>query len=88
MDREDITIDLDGEQLTIGGTRTEESTEDNTERSYHRVERFEGTFSRSFLLPDGVEADAITARYENGVLTVDVPKPAQSDSGPRQITID
>jgi HSP20 family protein len=49
-------------------------------------ERFVGTFKRSFSLPDDIDAEKIQAKYEDGVLNIDVPKTISSD--PRKISID
>ena len=43
----------------------------------HRVERTYGSFTRSFRLPDGVDASAVTAKFDNGQLRIEVPKPPQ-----------
>src|SRR6266852_2940096 len=50
-----------------------------------RVERAYGTFSRSFSLPNTVNAEAIRAEYRNGVLTVNLPK--REESKPRQVKV-
>lgn len=53
--------------------------------SYHRRERWSGEFSRSFQLPDDIDADGIEAKYEHGILKVRLPKRAEVK--PRQIEI-
>jgi HSP20 family protein len=72
---EDVKIELDDDVLTISGERRSEHEE--RREGYHRVERASGSFSRSLVLPDGVDAQAIRARIEDGVLEVSVPKPAR-----------
>ncbi len=61
--------------LTISGERTA----DNEERAegYYRVERSFGRFARSMTLPDGIDADRISADFDDGVLEVRIPKPAE-----------
>lgn len=83
MSKEDITINLQNGTLTISGTRAAEDTRENDE--YVRVERSFGNFHRTFTLPDAVDADGIEAAYDNGVLTVNVPKTETSTR--RQIEI-
>ncbi|KPK14986.1 MAG: hypothetical protein AMJ62_11100 [Myxococcales bacterium SG8_38] len=69
---EDIKVDVEKNVLTISGERKVEKEE--TEGSYRRVERQYGSFSRSFTLPETVNADAIHADLKNGVLTLRLPK--------------
>ena len=52
---------------------------------YHRVERAFGSFSRSLTLPEGVDAEAVSASFDRGVLEVQIPKPEQRK--PRKISI-
>lgn len=72
MTKEDISINLQNRTLTVSGERTSERTDKGEE--FVRVERAFGTFHRSFTLPDAVDEDNIEATYENGVLTISVPK--------------
>ena len=69
--------------LSIGGERKFEQQvkEDN----YLRIERTYGSFSRSFGLPNTLNTEAIKAEYKNGVLTVELPKRAESK--PKQVKI-
>jgi len=83
MTKEDITINLQNRTLTVSGERTSERTEDGEE--YVRVERAFGTFHRTFTLPDAVDEDNIEATYDNGVLTITVPKTEEGTR--RQIEI-
>lgn len=45
---------------------------------YHRLERSSGTFARSLTVPEGVDAESVTARLDRGVLEVRIPKPEPS----------
>ncbi len=83
LSEKDVNIELDERVLTISGERRSESVE--RKEGYHRVERASGRFSRSLTLPAGIEADAIEARFENGVLEVRIPKPEQRK--PRRVEI-
>jgi len=79
----DIDIRVENNLLTIRGERKFEKnvSEDN----YLRVERTYGAFSRSFSLPNTVNAETIGAEYKNGVLTVTLPK--REESKPRQVKV-
>jgi HSP20 family protein len=72
MTKDDITINLQNRTLTVSGERSSERTDESEE--FVRVERAFGTFHRTFTLPDTVDADHIEATYDNGVLTISVPK--------------
>ncbi len=70
--KEDVDVSLSNGVLTLKGERkTEEETKDEKQ---HRIERFHGTFTRRFDLPDNIEASAITAEYVDGVLNLSIPK--------------
>lgn len=79
----DIKISLEGNLLTIHGTKQQEA-EEKTER-VHRYERTYGTFERSFTLPASVEPKDIKANYDQGVLTITLPKSERAK--PRQIAV-
>src|ERR1700686_3057417 len=83
VDEKDIDIRVENNLLTIRGERKFEKnvSEDN----YLRVERTYGAFSRSFSLPNTVNAEAIHAEYKNGVLTVNLPK--REETKPRQVKV-
>lgn len=80
---DDINVELDRNVLTISGER--KSEQQDRQAGYHRVERTSGSFRRSVRLPEGVDAEAITATFERGVLEVSVPKPEQPQ--PRKVHI-
>lgn len=73
LKRENIEIDVENNVLTIRGEKREQRTEGEQGR-WHLAERRWGTFTRSFVLPRDVDADSIQASFEDGVLTVMVPK--------------
>jgi len=79
----DLDIRVENNMLTIRGERKFEQNvkEDN----YLRIERTYGAFSRSFGLPNTVNTEAIKAVYNNGVLTVELPKRAESK--PKQVKV-
>jgi HSP20 family protein len=80
---EDVRISLEGNVLTIRGEKRQED-EENNER-VHRIERIYGMFERAFVLPNTADPDRIEARYENGVLTVSIPKTERAR--PREIQV-
>ncbi len=73
LKRENIEIDVENNVLTIRGEKRGERTE-GEQGKWHLAERRWGTFARSFVLPRDVDAEAIQASFEDGVLTVTVPK--------------
>jgi len=83
LTEQDVSIEVQDGTLTISGERKDEH--ESRERGWYRIERSFGSFSRSLTLPDGVNADAITARFENGVLEVSIPKPEERK--PRRVEI-
>lgn len=70
---EDVSIELESRVLSISGERKAEELSEG--EGYRRVERASGAFRRTLTLPAGVDAEAITAAFDDGVLTVTVPKP-------------
>jgi HSP20 family protein len=83
LTKEDIDITLENNILRLSGERKFER--DIKKESFHRVERTYGTFSRAFTLPQQVNAEGVQAGFENGVLTILVPKAEQAK--PRKISI-
>jgi HSP20 family protein len=81
--KEDISVTFENGVLTLTGQRKqEESVEKGQVR---RLERRHGAFSRSFTLPDSVDASAIAAVYKDGVLTIRLPR--REESKPKQISV-
>lgn len=78
LSQDNVSIEIENNVLSISGEKTEERTEGDEERRYHVWERSYGSFQRSFTLPRTVKADEITARFENGVLKIDLPKMAEA----------
>ncbi len=74
MAEDDIEVDVAEGVLTIRGERVAEATTEDA-GTYRRERRF-GRFERRLRLPDGTEVERIAASFRNGVLTVEVPKPA------------
>jgi HSP20 family protein len=80
---QDLDIRVENNILTIRGERKFENKVN--EENYLRVERAYGSFSRSFSLANSVKSDAIRADYQNGVLTLSIPK--REEAKPKQIKV-
>ena len=80
---EAINIEVNDETLSVSAER--EKSEETSEDGFYRFERRHGTFARAVGLPQGVDQDQITARYENGALEIRVPKPEAQK--PRKIAL-
>ena len=80
---EDLEITLEDGLLTIQGER--QFTADSSDQQFHRVERRYGAFRRSITLPSRVQADAIEASFDNGLLQVVVPK--AEEAKPKKISV-
>jgi HSP20 family protein len=78
---QDIDVSLDDEVLTIRGEKRFERTDEK--ENFHFVERSYGTFQRSLRLPYPVNPEQVQARFENGVLTVTVPKTGRQERSRR-----
>jgi len=85
VSEDDIKVQMDNNVLTISGERKAEHQDRRA--GYYRVERTSGSFRRSVRLPEGVDADAITATFDKGVLEVAVPKPTHRQPRTVQITV-
>ena len=83
--KEDISIDVNDNILTISGERKVE--DERKEDEFYRVESVYGKFERSFSLPEDVDVDKIEAKAENGVLIVKIPKAQSIDKAPKKIEI-
>ena len=85
--KEDVTCQIHDGQLEIAAESHRVSEE--SEGAWLRKERFEGRSSRTFYVGDEIDEDAISAKFENGVLNITVPKRTQPQiEEKRKITID
>ena len=73
MKKEDIKVSVQSNLLTITGERKHESETKN--KTFHRVERSYGRFSRMITLPTDVDSDRVKANYKDGILSITLPKP-------------
>jgi HSP20 family protein len=81
---EDVEITAENGVLTVRGEKRAERKEGDEDR-YQIIERVYGTFMRTFQLPQGVDEDQIKAEFDNGVLTLHIPKAALPQ--PKRISI-
>jgi HSP20 family protein len=79
----DVKVELEDNVLTISGERRHE--QEAKKGGYYRIERATGSFARTLTLPEGVDADAVQASFDKGVLEVRIPKPEQRK--PRRVAI-
>ncbi len=83
MTKDDIKISIANDVLSIRGEKKIEK--EDKKKSYYRMERSYGSFSRTFPLPGNVKTDKIDAEFKNGVLIVTVPK--SEEAKPKQIDV-
>jgi HSP20 family protein len=78
-----VEVSVEDSTLTVTGSR--EFSHEAEEQNYHRIERRYGAFSRSLRLPQTADAEKVDARFDKGVLTIEVPK--REEAKPRRIEI-
>ena len=83
IQKEDVSVEVKDNVITLKGVRTEEK--EIKEKNYYRKERALGTFSRAFNLQHRIQPDKIKARFKDGVLKIEIPKPEEEK--PKQITV-
>lgn len=76
LDKDKVKVTVEDGVLTLSGERDLERTVEG--KTYHRIERSHGTFSRSFTLPEDSDAESVAAQFTNGVLAVRVAKREQA----------
>lgn len=94
VSRDDLVIEVHERTLRVSGERRQERSDEHA--SYFRMERGYGSFARTMTLPKGIDADAIEASVELGVLELRVPKPAEvkprrieiGESRPKQVEVE
>jgi HSP20 family protein len=80
---EDVDIRVENNTMTVRGERRFANEE--KEENYHRIERRYGSFVRSFTLPQTVDMENVSANYEQGLLSIDIPK--KPEAKPKQVKI-
>ena len=72
LEAKDVDVSISGDLLTIKGEKKKE--EEEKDEHHHYLERYSGSFQRSFRLPVNVQADKVEANFDKGVLKVTLPK--------------
>lgn len=83
IQKENVKIEIDGNVLTVSAERREEIPSDDSKK--HVSEIRYGSYSRSFTIPSAIDEEKIDAKFDNGVLTISLPKAEVSE--PRKIAI-
>ncbi len=83
LSEDDVKIEVEKDTLVVSGERKE--THEQRREGFYRLERSMGAFSRSLTLPEGIDADQVSASFDRGVLEVRIPKPEQRK--PRRVEI-
>lgn len=83
VDQKDIEVRIEDGTLILKGERKHEN--EVKKENYHRIERYFGTFQRSFSLPATIDQEKVEASCERGVLTIELPK--KEEKKPKQITV-
>ncbi|MBC7963396.1 MAG: Hsp20/alpha crystallin family protein, partial [Steroidobacteraceae bacterium] len=83
VDQKDIDVRIEDNTLILRGERKHE--DDVKKENYHRIERYFGTFQRSFTLPATINQEQVEANCDKGVLTITLPK--NEGTRPKQISI-
>jgi HSP20 family protein len=84
--KDDVKVSVQNGVLTLQGERNDE--EESQGVHFHRVERFHGSFSRSFTLPPSVDANQVKAAFRDGVLTVTLSKRPGSEVNAQQVPVE
>ena len=87
FDKKDISVGIEGYVLKIRAQRHNESEDKDKKDSYVRIERSYGSYERSFDV-SGIDTDSISAKYENGVLILNMPEKEPALPPQRQLTIE
>jgi HSP20 family protein len=82
VERKDVRIEVEGDVLCISGER--QATAEHRERQYYRMERSYGRFERQLPLPASVDREAIRAQFQEGILTITLPKKRTASEVPPQ----
>jgi HSP20 family protein len=86
MKKDDVKVTIENGILYISGERKTEKEE--KKQKFHRLERFFGTFERSFTVPEDADATKITAEFKDGVLQVHLPKSPAAKPKPIEVKVE
>lgn len=85
VEEKDMSVKVEDNVLTLTGERKFEKKTDK--ENFHRVERVYGSFTRSFTLPETAETDRVEAKYDKGVLKIEIPKVVTKPKEPKVVEI-
>jgi len=85
LDTKDVKVSLSGDLLTIKGEKKKE--EEEKDEHHHFIERYSGSFQRSFQLPTSVKGDKVEATFDKGVLKVTIPKVEEAEKKEIEIKV-
>ena len=85
LDTKDVSVSLSGDLLTIKGEKKRE--EEEKDEHHHFIERYSGSFQRSFQLPTSVKGDKVEANFDKGVLNVTIPKVEEAEKKEIEIKV-
>ena len=86
--KEDFNLKVNDDVLTISAETKNERTEGSDGREYSRREYTCSSFTRSFKLPENAKDDAVSAKYDNGILQINIPKSEKEVRASKEIRID
>lgn len=84
VSKDDLHVSMKDNLLTLSGEKRQEKVDDT--QNYRKVERRYGNFQRSFMLPSEIKAEDIKAEFNDGVLTLSIPKPEAAKPTEIQVT--
>ena len=85
LDAKDISVSLSGDLLVIKGEKKRE--EEEKDEHHHYIERYSGSFQRSFQLPTSVKGDKVEATFDKGILKVTIPKAEEAEKKKIEIKV-
>ena len=85
LDAKDVKVSLSGDLLTINGEKEKE--EEEKDEHHHFIERYSGSFQRSFQLPASVKGEKVEATFDKGVLKVTIPKAKEAEKKEIEIKV-
>lgn len=85
VDKKDVKVSVANGVLSISGERKQEKEEKG--KRFHRMERYYGSFDRSFTLPDNIDQTHLDATFKDGMLTVELPKLEETRQTPIEVQI-
>ena len=85
LDAKDVSVSLSGDFLIIKGEKKKE--EEEKDEHHHYMERYSGSFQRSFQLPTSVKGDKVEATFNKGVLKVTIPKAEEAEKKEIEIKV-